>query len=276
MTGSGTSMSRQLIVAGFHRSGTSLVCQLLGRAGLFLGYELLGANRSNPYGHFEDVEILDLHKQILADNGKTWRVDEPFSPVLTDSHWRKMRRIIERRGAEHEAWGFKDPRVCLFLMVWKHLLPNARVLLVYRSFADSTHSLVRRRAMEMFSKGGDRQRLGQFWDEPDLALRMWLVHNEALIAFARAYPEDTLTVSLDMVRDGFPLAGAVNRRWDFGLDDVRASEVFDPSVTFGRHGRQPVSDGRLIPRVEKVWRELVQMSEKTRQLMTGGAAVAGR
>jgi len=42
-------LSDQLIVAGFHRSGTSLVCQVLHRAGLFLGYDLLGAVFSNPY-----------------------------------------------------------------------------------------------------------------------------------------------------------------------------------------------------------------------------------
>ena len=51
-------MSDQLIVAGFHRSGTSLVCQLLHRAGLFLGYDLLGPAFSNPHGHFEDTEVL--------------------------------------------------------------------------------------------------------------------------------------------------------------------------------------------------------------------------
>jgi len=31
-------------MAGFHRSGTSLVCRLLDHVGLFLGYELIGAN----------------------------------------------------------------------------------------------------------------------------------------------------------------------------------------------------------------------------------------
>ena len=67
-------MSEQLIIAGFHRSGTSLVCQLLHRAGLFLGDELLGATFSNPNGHFEDAEVVELHERILADNGRTWRV----------------------------------------------------------------------------------------------------------------------------------------------------------------------------------------------------------
>ena len=100
-------LSNQLIVAGFHRSGTSLVCQLLHRAGLFLGYDLLDAAFSNPHGHFEDTEILNLHEQILADNGRTWLVSEPFLPVITESHWQKLEQIIQRRNTEHDLWGFK-------------------------------------------------------------------------------------------------------------------------------------------------------------------------
>lgn len=260
-------MSEQLIVAGFHRSGTSLVCQLLQRAGLFLGYDLLGANFSNPLGHLEDNEILALHNRILDANGETWQVGEPFMPILADSHWREFRRIIERRNAEHELWGFKDPRVCLFLMVWKFLLPRARVLLVYRHFADSTYSLVRRRATELFLGLGPRDLLGRFWEEPDLALRMWLVHNEALLAFARTYPEDTLAVSLDTLRSGFPLIEAINRRWNFGLGEVRIPEVLDPEAIVGWRERQPLSDRRLIERVEVTWSELERLG--------GESAIAG-
>ena len=79
-------MSNQLIIAGFHRSGTSLVSQLLHHAGLFLGYDLMGATFSNPHGHFEDIQAYELHQQILADNGRTWLVTEPFLPVITESH----------------------------------------------------------------------------------------------------------------------------------------------------------------------------------------------
>lgn len=266
----------QLIVAGFHRSGTSLVCQMLQRAGLFLGYDLLGANPSNRYGHFEDVEILNLHERILADNGKTWQSGEAFVPTITDAHWNEIRRIIERRNAEHELWGFKDPRVCMFLPVWKHSLPKAKVLIVYRHFSDSTHSLSRRQSAELFSGRGSWEQVGRLWEEPDLALRMWLVHNEALLSFARACPEDTMTVSLEMIHRGFPLVGAISDRWDLGLDETLASEVFDPNATTARRARQPVSDRRLIPRVENVWRELERSSEATKRLVTGGGSIAGR
>ena len=70
-------MSDQLIIGGFHRSGTSATARLLHRAGLFLGYELLEALPSNPYGHFEDREVVDLHRHILNGNEQTWLVDEP-------------------------------------------------------------------------------------------------------------------------------------------------------------------------------------------------------
>lgn len=257
-------MSNQLIVAGFHRSGTSLVCQLLHRAGLFLGYDLLGSAFSNPYGHFEDVEIFNLHQRILADNGQTWLVSEPFLPVITGSHWQNMKRIIQRRNAEHDFWGFKDPRVCLFMMIWKYLLPNAKALLVYRHFSDTTYSLGRRQSSELFSNPtGPQSMYRRFWEEPDLALRMWLTHNDALLAFARAYPEDTLAVSLDMVWRGFPVIRAVNQRWGLDLKEVPASEVFDSTVIDRRPGKQPISDRRLISRVDATWLALEQLSQQT-------------
>ena len=261
-------MSDQLIVAGFHRSGTSLLAQMLHRAGLFLGYDLMGAAFSNPHGHFEDIEIFSLHEQILASNGQTWLVSEPFLPVIAESYWRRMERIIRRRDAEHNLWGFKDPRVCLFMMVWKHLLPNARVLLIYRHFSDTTYSLSRRQSTELFAKPTGAERIyRRFWEEPDLALRMWLTHNEALLTFARTYPGDTLAVSLDLVQNGFPVIRAVNQRWGLGLTEVPTSEVFDPTVTERRPGRQPLSDRRLIDRVDATWQALERLREQTQQMV---------
>ena len=261
-------MSNQLIVAGFHRSGTSLVCRLLHRAGVFLGYDLMGAAFSNPYGHFEDIEVVELHKQLLANNGGTWMVGEPFLPIIAETHWREMERIIQRRNAEHGLWAFKDPRVCSFMMVWKHLLPGAKVLLVYRHFSDTTYSLGRRQSTELFSKPTGPQRMyRRFWEEPDLALRMWLTHNEALLAFAHTYAEDTLAVSMDMVQGGFPVVKAINQRWGFGLDEVATSEVIDPTITERRAGRQPVSDRRLIDRVDATWQALERLGGQTGRTM---------
>jgi hypothetical protein len=269
-------LSDQLIIAGFHRSGTSLTAQLLHRAGLFLGDDLLDANPSNPYGHFEDWDVVGLHQNIFADNGLTWIVGEPFLPVIRPSRWERMKQIIERRNSEHRLWGFKDPRACLFIMLWKYLLPDAKVLLVYRHFTGPTRSLASRHSAALFSNEGNRHVHRRFWDEPDLALRMWLTHNNALLAFARAYPEDMLAVSLDMIRDGFPIIWAINRRWNLDLEEVPVGEVFDPVIATGRSGQQPVSDYALISRVEETWRALEDLGAQTeRMLMRKEAAVVG-
>ena len=49
----------------------------------FSATSLLEALPSNPYGHFEDKEVVGLHNQILADNDLTWLVGEPLLPVVT-------------------------------------------------------------------------------------------------------------------------------------------------------------------------------------------------
>ena len=270
-------MSEQLIIAGFHRSGTSATAQLLHRAGLFLGYELLEPLPSNPYGHFEDREVVNLHQEILADNDRTWLVGEPLLPVVSEARWARARGMIEHRNAGHALWGFKDPRACLFLMVWKYLMPDMKVLLVYRHFSESTYSLGLRHSSDLLLRRGNRQIHRRFWEEPDLALRMWIEHNRILLAFARAYPEDTLAVSMDMIRDGFPIIGAINERWNLGLEDVPIGEVYDPRIAARRTLRQPVSNPAVAAKADGVWSELEELGRETETMMTRGErTLAGR
>ncbi len=269
-------MSEQLIIAGFHRSGTSATAQVLHQAGLFLGYELLEALPSNPYGHFEDKEVVSLHNQLLADNHQSWIVSEPFLPVVAQLRWERMQQMIERRSTEHRLWGFKDPRACLFIMLWKYLLPDMKILLVYRHFSEVTRSLGQRHSSELFLNRGNRLVHQRFWEEPDLALKMWLVHNRALLAFARAYPEDILALSMGMIRDGFPITWAIKQRWGFELEDVPLGEAFDPGVVARRVGRQPVSDRRLIAGVEATWRALEGLGQKAESMLVEEASVVGR
>ncbi|HEX2370855.1 MAG TPA: sulfotransferase [Acidimicrobiia bacterium] len=249
-------MSRVVIVAGFHRSGTSSVAQLLHRAGLFVGDELIGVIPSNPYGHFEDREIVRLHEAILADNGRTWHVDRPLLPVVNPNRWAAMRRIVAQRRASYDLWGFKDPRACLFLHAWKHLVPEARVLVIYRHWADSAYSLERRHSRELLGGIGPVHLHRLFFEIPDLALKMWAVHNEALIRFAETYPDDVLVLPFEAMSGSYPLVEVLNERWAIGLTPTATTSVFDPAVTTPRPRRQPLSDGRLPLRLNSIWDRL--------------------
>ena len=110
---------------------------------------------------------------------------------------------------------------------------------------------------------------------PSVGLKIGTVGDEALLAFARAYPGDTVTVSVDMIRDGFPLTWMLNRVWRLDLTDVPTAEVFDPSVTVGRSARQAVSDRRLIGRVEAAWRALEALGRRTERILEREVSLAG-
>jgi len=217
-----------VIVAGFHRSGTSAAARLLHQAGAHMGDELVGVRLSNPFGHYEDVSVVRLHEALLADNGRTWQVDEELLPVVSSRRWEELRAFAVSRQQGHRVWGFKDPRVCLFLQVWKHLLPEARVVVVFRHYAAAVASLHRREARLALAGEGPDGLHRRFWQVPALALRMWLVHNRALLDFAAAHRGDVLAVSFDALRAGAPLVGAQEARWGLGLQAAATFEAVQP------------------------------------------------
>lgn len=265
--------SKSVIVAGFHRSGTSLTSQLLYQSGLFLGYQLLGADASNVYGHAEDTEIIELHDDILASNGLTWQVHSPTVPEVSEPYRQRMRQIIDRREGDHEVWGFKDPRVCLFLDVWKDLLPDAKVLIVYRSPVETTSSLHKRSAAKLHNRRANQEFHSQFQKVPDLALNMWLTYNASLLDFAHRHSAETLAVSFDTLRRRFPLIKLLNQQWDLGLEDIATSQVFDPEVTKESDGRLPVANTKLIDKALGIWEALEKLNGEAEQLL--GTTVMG-
>lgn len=250
-----------LTVAGFHRSGTSLLTQLLHRAGLFVGDDLISEDTTNPYGHFEDWEFVRLHKALLADNGFTWQVDRPLLPYIAPDRWAHMAHLVERRGLSHTLWGFKDPRSCFFLPAWKHLIPDLKTIVIYRHWADSAYSLERRHASDLVEGKGPMELHRLFWERPDHALRMWVEHNRALVRYARTYPDDTLVVPLSALEQGLPIVDLVNAAWDVGLEPRSTWEVFDPDALGRRPGRQPVMRNDTVAALEKTWHDLDDLAE---------------
>lgn len=254
-------MGRQLLVVGFHRSGTSLVGQLLHRAGLFLGDDLMGAKPSNPYGHFEDWEVVRFHDRLLSDHGDTWQVDSPRAYHVARRHWEWARDFVARREVEHGLWGFKDPRVCLFLPIWRHLLPDARFLVVFRDPAECVLSLERRHSSQMFEGEGAREQHLTFWTTPDHGLRMWDTYNRSVLAFVEANPDDCFVLPFRSLQEGFPVIDALNRRWDLGFEDIPTSAVFDPQATRGRDTNQSVHAAETAYRIERTWERLEGLVE---------------
>lgn len=253
----------QLIVAGFHRSGTSLLTHLLHDAGLFVGDRLLGAMPSNPYGHFEDRDFLELHRSILWSHGDDWQWDATMPFHVSAAKWREMRALARKRDIRHRLWGFKDPRVCLFMGHWKYLMPDAKAVIVYRDPADSVRSMESRQAKAYYDGVGKVDDHMRFFREPDHGLRVWNTYNKALVAYARAHLDECLVIPFSYLTDGQPVVDMINDRLGAGLEPVATEQVFDARATTRRDRPQVVFDDRLKDCVQETWAALEELTAST-------------
>ncbi len=206
----------QFIISGFHRSGTSLTAQYLHRAGLNPGDNLLGANPSNPVGHFEDKDFLVLHKDILAANHRDWFTPGPDLSVSAASFQTRAKALLNQFPTD-ESIGFKGPRISLFLPWWHQQLNNPAAVIVYCHYAGFFHSLRNRQAQNLVFAPSKHHDALFFWQQPALALELWLSYNNAILDYVKAHLKTTLLVSYHSMLNGFNLPAVINLALGLGL-----------------------------------------------------------
>ena len=229
-------MSVPVAIVGMHRSGTSLVAGLLAQAGLPLGEELLGANAHNPHGNHEDTAFLALHDRLLAANGTDWTLaGAPDELVLPDGLRDEAVRLATARGeaARGGAWGWKDPRTTVFLPLWEELLPDLRVVVVFRRAATVAASLRRRRdppLVHRFRGAWPLARLGLPMTKDGAILAMWRTYNLLAVEAGERLGERLAFVDADRVVESWePLAAWLGAA-GVALAPVDARAALDPSL----------------------------------------------
>ena len=148
-------LASRVCVLGMHRSGTSLLSEMLLRAGLELGpaWEMLGAGPSNPRGHFENRRFTWINDRVLAAFDGSW--DHP--PALPADWLRDPRLDETRRDARRllasvppeRPYGWKDPRNSLVVPFWRELVPRLQFIIVLRAPLAVARSLERRDAFPL-------------------------------------------------------------------------------------------------------------------------------
>lgn len=133
---------KSVIVIGVHRSGTSLVSNVLRQLGVNMGSEFLAPDEGNPGGYWEDTEWLGINKKILGEAKGSWR-DPPQRKLILHTG-RQAEKLIEGAVARRdhlEMWGFKDPRTCLTAEVFHKYLPDPHYIIVKRAPIEIVKSL---------------------------------------------------------------------------------------------------------------------------------------
>jgi hypothetical protein len=187
--------SLPLIVAGMHRSGTSMTASFMQALGVDVGSNLIAADGNNRKGYFEDWDFVALHHAMFEaacppgepgwpDVG--WTESERLDAAAIDTFRGDAERLVAQR-LSLPLWGWKDPRTTLLLPFWDALLPTARYVLVYRNPWDVVDSLLRAGHAVLH-------------EHPEFALRIWLLYNRRLLAFFKAHPDRCVLVSTNRVR----------------------------------------------------------------------------
>ena len=159
---------RVIAVLGMHRSGTSALTGSLQKQGLYLG-RVSTQNVHNPKGNREATEIRVLNEDVLRSSGGAW--DSPPREVSWEPEHEERARSLLAEHADHEVWGFKDPRTLFTLAGWLELVPDLERVGVFRHPGPVARSLGRRSGMDA-----------------DDAFALWRAYNEALLEQLRREP----------------------------------------------------------------------------------------
>ncbi|MHC1480405.1 sulfotransferase family protein [Frateuria aurantia] len=125
--GGKTKPSRLIVVLGAHRSGTSAITRGLRALGVNLGKRLIaGTAEQNAKGFWEDLDLNSLNVEMMSAIGHDWCSLSAISlgtiELLVDAGYlERALTLLQTKTAQHELFGFKDPRLSKMLPFWKRV-----------------------------------------------------------------------------------------------------------------------------------------------------------
>ena len=118
---------------------------VLDRLGIDMGDDQVGRQQSNPFGHFEDGDLLSLNELILSQARGSW--DNPPSAAHIQNQAAKLddriqKIILDKRLANQDRhWGWKDPRTSLTINLYLPYLRNPYIIWSQRDPVSISNSL---------------------------------------------------------------------------------------------------------------------------------------
>lgn len=122
-----------ILVLGMHRSGTSLVANLVSEWGAYFSSDLLEANEYNTEGYWEYKPLTILNDKILKYSGNKWYA--PINELDVDElilfFGEEAIKIIASMDKQGEIWCWKDPRIIFLLPFWLKILEGRSIAFIH-------------------------------------------------------------------------------------------------------------------------------------------------
>ena len=254
--------AQAMIVAGMHRSGTSLTAGILAKTGVDMGQHQIAADRTNPHGFYEDAKIVSFHqlafRRLLPSNASGhidwgWCEQHVLNTTDLERFRPAARRLVVEREAQGVAWGFKDPRATLLLDFWDSCIEDARYVLVYR-------------APWLVADSMQRLQAEVFLNHPGYAYRIWREYNERLLDFFLRNRDRCVLLNVDALPSQLPrFQRLIRDRLGLNLADVDLSGAIDESGLSRTRSDDPRAalTALVFPECQSLLEQLEQVADLT-------------
>ena len=124
-------------------------------------------------GKYEHPVFQHINKDILGLTDDTvYHLRMIDCPNLLQKYYKdQMLNLISKQDKKYDDWGFKDPRTVVTYPLWKHILPEHKVIAIYRNPADN---------WPRHRWRGLRKRYSNAW-RAFVHLRQWYEYNELIL-----------------------------------------------------------------------------------------------
>ena len=211
---------RPIILIGMHRSGTSLVAEMMTRAGVWMGsqkrvdYESGTFRRANKailkqmgddrYYGANSIKAMQDEAQLLkfCNSTRVYLKDH-----LVQGHFGRRWLVYAVRALPKKCflWGWKDPTSTLFFEMWKRIFPKARFVAIVRHPEETCLSLYDRQLRRQKSRQKKRARglISGQCHELDFAqcFEIWKTYNFEVVKALKRYPDDTFLLRYEKLND---------------------------------------------------------------------------
>ena len=198
------------VVLGMHKSGTSLVSEILHHSGIEMveeqparGYDE-GFKCERAATQLINKDLLAAHDLYSLETIKRVGLNDADPAVVQAAA--EMVSQMTRHGND---WGFKDPRTCLTYEVWRSVLPEHKLVCIFRDVVEVHHRYAKWR------------RHGGFH-----VLNAWYEYNQAMLEAYESAPEGSrVMLHYGNFMEGDGAFAALNGLFDRALVDRRRHDM---------------------------------------------------
>ena len=234
-----SNLSAPIIILGMHRSGTSLLADVLSKEGFFIGNEL-NVHSEAKYFLKENKKIMKVaHAFWDYPESISWLYNEPKTIenivnylslnlsklTFKKEYWGLKNYFICRKHKNSIKWGWKEPQTMITFPLWLKVYPEAKFIFIYRNGIDVANSLNVR----------EIKRIGNINSHPyslrcldiDQAFKLWEEYNSFFFNNKhRIHSDNLITISYEeLLKEPEKIVGQINNFANQSVDSEKIKSI---------------------------------------------------